>query len=81
MSEVADITPPHKAERLLRDALKIVERDGATAAFVVLLDDEGRIWYDSVGGQIKDVLWAIESTKLKLLRHTIDSIIEDPLDA
>lgn len=76
-----DITPPHEPIGLLRDALKRVEKDGAVACVVVLVHDDLGVWSESCGHRMCEVLWGLETAKLRLLRHVIDEIIESPLDA
>ena len=77
MSQVADITPGHEPISLLRKAQEVVENEGAVACSVILVNKDGCLWYDTCGERTKDILWALECSKLRLLRHVIDDIIED----
>ena len=65
IAKIHDITPKHEPVALLR----CLEEDAkeSVAAFVVLLKEDDEIQYEGVGVCAKDLLWAIEKMKLKLL--------------
>lgn len=83
MGEVADITPLHEPISLLREALRRAEEDGAavTACCVVLVHEDKGVWSETNGHANNHILWGLETAKLRLLRHVVDDIIEDPLGA
>ena len=53
--------------------LKIAERYCSTtnkkvvAGHVVLMTDDGSLWYDGCGKERQAVLWALESVKMRIL--------------
>ncbi len=67
-----DITPLHHPISLLRSALERAEGGGYDACLVVLIDDDGRLWYESCGTKTQTVLWALESMKHVILRDAHD---------
>ena len=58
---------PHDPVGLLEDGLEQAHARKAAAAVVVLVDGEGKLWFDCAGYHKKDVLWALERMKLELL--------------
>jgi hypothetical protein len=67
LNEVTHIIPAHKPEAMLRDNL---ERSKiAVAAFVVLMNEDGAVSWETAGYMRKDILWALEQAKISLLRE------------
>jgi S-ribosylhomocysteine lyase LuxS involved in autoinducer biosynthesis len=64
MAVIIDITPHHEPVSLARD---MVDRaPGCSAGFYMLLDGDELV-YDGCGMTKKDILWALERTKLRIL--------------
>ena len=74
-----DITPPHEPISLLREALRRAEEEGAVACCVVLVHEDKGVWAETNGHSHHHILWGLETAKLRLLTHTINDIVEDPL--
>ena len=63
---VADITPAHKVIRLFRE----IDQDmlaNAKAAFICVLSDEDKLWYETCGETKKDVLWTLKLAERNLM--------------
>ena len=75
MNEVAHITPLHYPETLARQTLdKVVDADDRARALAVVFlyhDEKGEtcLYYESCGHEKRDVLWALENLKKKLLEE------------
>ena len=71
----ADITPAHVPVGLARDVLAQVERVGKRARALAVVfyyeteDGEPALHYESCGHEKRDVLWALENLKKKLLEE------------
>ncbi len=65
IAKIHDITPEHEPVALLRS----LEDDAkeSIACFVVLLKKDDEMTYDGVGVRGKDLLWALEKMRLKVL--------------
>ncbi len=58
MAEIVDITPEHDPIALARE---MVERaPGCRAGLVVLVRDDGSIWYDMAGHERAYIMWALQ---------------------
>jgi len=64
-SSIKDITPEHHPVAMLRDSMPKAEQ--AVAGFVVLLDKDDTLYWESCGGTKKDLLWAIEQMRVRLM--------------
>ena len=62
---VEDITPDFEPIKLLRS---VEERaKNSTAAFVVLMKEDGALFYDGCGVCSRDLLWALEKMKMRVI--------------
>lgn len=77
-SKVGDITPLHEPLSLLREALRRAEEDGAVACCVVLVYKDKGVWVETNGDSHAQILWGLETAKLRLLTHTINEIVDYP---
>lgn len=73
MSKVADITPTHKPLALLRYAEEVVQGEGPemVSATVIMMDEEGELWYETCGMSNRDVLWALQISMARLIRKSV----------
>ncbi len=66
-----NIIPGEYPEAMLEEIKKRIV--GAQAIFVVIVKEEGMLWYDSCGHEKRDVLWALECAKIKLMAEEIST--------
>ena len=64
---VADITPEHNPLSLARDMIKLAEDPECVAGFYMVSFDDGSMRSDGCCYKKKDLLWAIEKLKMRVL--------------
>lgn len=66
MAEVHDITPLHEPIGIAREMLERAPE--CTSGLAVLVQRNGKLWFDSAGHQRKDILWALEKMIYELMK-------------
>ena len=66
---IKDITPSHHPVSLLRNAIPIAEN--AVAGAVILMHEDGTMYWEHCGVTGRDLLWALESMKARVINDEV----------
>ena len=64
--DIPDITPDHNPVKLAKVMMK--KAPECVAGFYCLLTDDGGLIYDAAGIHRRDLLWALEKTRIELIK-------------
>ncbi len=64
-AEVVDITPDHNPISLTKDMTKLAP--DSCAGFYILLKEDGSLHWDMCAMSKRDMLWALEKARIKLM--------------
>lgn len=67
MSEVTDITPEHNPIALAREMEERAKQPDCVTGFYILIFKDGTMEYEGCADRKKDLLWALELMKKKVL--------------